>query len=1344
MMTKKKLLSVFLTIMLLAANLSPVFIMTVSAAVQEANVTITAYFDDNASLVAKRLVYNAIMQAGYTPSVAKLYEIGSSYTGFEIEDSICYIAGEDAKRNENAKKIIEQGLQLLKNNGGYERILNNKSVSVNNNKVVFRLTAYTKEMEWNSQSDEAFKKVIARYVDVCGKTPEIYQFDMNFRRTSNMEAQYRLVEDYINAIFMTEFPDAVITLDNQALDFINKHYHEYFEGVPVVFTGLNFYTETMLSNIGKNGTGICEIIDPVSTVELAKKVQPNANKIFMICDDTASVKTTKDYSAKLLSEAFPDMELIVSNGETLQELGDKAASLDDTTIVVVITYYKSADLVFLDEEIFANAMKNTKIPIWTCLQSNIFSDAFIGGKVSDSEYFTEGAAKMITDIWQTGKFPKIVTEEETHKIYNRILINEQALLRFNIDKSLFPEDTVFVNQSLSIWQEYPVHSAVFVATIIFVIVAAGLVIVIFYMKKRREMTLYTVEVEKKRILNEKAQVQLIVDSMPYALIVHDTDFSVVDCNTVAVELFDAYSKDELMMLLPILFNLEEFLEKAKELDYLKQIIDDGFCTFEWKCISRNHKELPVRAYMVKINNKPDVKIYSYLYDLSEIKAKEHEIAKMTETQNIIFERNTQMAFLFDEHFKIIDANPAVIKLFDYPDKQTCLENLAQDISGFIRQTQSDGRPSVPMIERILRALETGYEHSETVLDVYGRVIIVDVKYLRVPMGESYGIAVYADDITALRNALDTSAKIMTELEAAKQEAIELSQAKSQFLANMSHEIRTPMNAIIGMSEIALREYKHGDIVHHIREIKRSGEALLAIINDILDISRIESRKFELTETNYELSSLLSDCITMFQVNLESTGKSIVFDINISPELPSVLHGDELRIRQVLTNLLSNALKYTQEGSVTFSVTYRPVGDEIELSFEIKDTGIGIKPEAIEKIWDSFTRVDMTKNQFVQGTGLGLAIAKNLCNAMGGDITAESVYGEGSTFTATIRQKVISREPINIDFSVAKSKHQDFKVTYTAPDFRVLVVDDMPTNVIVASGLLQPYRFKLSACYSGKDTIKMVKEQDFDLLFIDHMMPEMDGVETVKELRKLDKKIPPIVALTANAVSGMADFFLGNGFDEFISKPIDTTKLGAILDKYVPPELRQKSTGTPKKSENSTTEFEPLFAIGVDVQKGFKLTGGTAENYRSVLEKFEKDAKIPDYSDLSAYRITVHGMKSICASIGADDVSAKAAKLEKAAIDTNIGYITQNHADFANALQELLTAIKEVLPKKETAAEKPVDNAALSALKAALDAYDAEAVNTILEQVKDTTLYSQISDLVLAGQYDEAAAVAARF
>jgi len=1191
-------------------------------------------------------------------------------------------------------------------------------------------------MLWNSQADDAFNRTISEFVDENGNRPEIYQFDMNFRRTSNIEAQYKLVEDYINTIFMSEFPDAIVTLDNQALDFVNKHYHEYFEGIPVVFSGLNFFKDEMLSNIGDNATGIIEVIDPVPTVRLALKVYPNATKIFMICDDTPSVKTTKDNASNALREAFPNMELIVSEGETLAEMGEKIASLSDDTIVITITYYKSGDLVFLDEETFAAAVVNANVPIWTSLQSNICSSSFVGGKVSDSEYFTTACANIIMSIWETGVIPPIITEDTTVSQYNRVLINEQALLRFGIDASIFPEGTVFLNTKLSFWQAYPVQSAVLIAIIIFVIIASGLILIIVYMQKRREMTLLAVDLEKKNIIAEKAKIQTIVDGMPYALIIHDKDHEATDCNSIAVELFGARSKEELLPLLPYELTDSKFLLGSARGRFLKQAETEGHSSFDWEYLTLSGEELPVRVNMVRIENGNDFQIYSYLFDLREIRAKENEIAKITETQSIIFERNTQLAMLFDENMDIVDANPAIIKLIDYPDKQTCLANLASDLETFIVSSQYDQRPAIPVAERLRNAIAQGYEHSETILDIYGRKFIVDVKYLRVPMGKGYGVAVYADDITALRDALDKSEKMMTELEAAKQEALDLSHAKTQFLANMSHEIRTPMNAIIGMSEIALRDYKSMDVTHHIREIKRSGEALLTIINDILDISKIESGKLELINMNYELSSLLSDCITMFNVNLEGTGKSIIFDANISPELPSVLYGDELRIRQFLTNLLSNALKYTSEGVISLSVSDSIFGDEIELSFAIKDTGIGIKPENLAKIWDTFTRVDMTKNQFIQGTGLGLAIAKNLCNSMGGDITVVSEYGKGSTFTATIRQKIISKAPINIDFTGTRIKHQDFVVTFTAPEFRVLIVDDMPTNVIVASGLLKPYAVKVMACYSGKDAIKLVAEQDFDLLFVDHMMPEMDGVETVRRLRELKDKLPPIVALTANAVAGMSTYFLANGFDGFCSKPIDIAKLDNILDKYVPLDLRQAPTYGTQQSSYNASEFEPLFDVGVDVQKGFRLTGGSLEMYLSALDRFAKDAKVPDYDDLNAYRISVHGLKSISASIGADEFSQKAAKLEKAAKDEDYDFIIIHQDDLILSLEVLLKAIRAVLPKEQEPSPEAVPEEIISALKTALSEYDVDTINDLMEQIRGTTLFAKIEDPVLSGQYSE--------
>jgi signal transduction histidine kinase/AmiR/NasT family two-component response regulator len=422
---------------------------------------------------------------------------------------------------------------------------------------------------------------------------------------------------------------------------------------------------------------------------------------------------------------------------------------------------------------------------------------------------------------------------------------------------------------------------------------------------------------------------------------------------------------------------------------------------------------------------------------------------------------------------------------------------------------------------------------------------------------------------------------IAELEEERKKAEAASLAKSAFLANTSHEIRTPLNAILGMSELALREGLNPAAREHVESIRQAGKNLLSIVNDVLDLSKIEAGKLDIINREYYFASLLNDCLSIIKTRLLE--KSVKFTVDVEKTIPAILIGAEDRVRQIVINLLSNAVKYTEEGNIVFSVkaerpeTREEGRDRIILYFSVSDTGRGIREENIKEVFKSFSRFDTHKKIATEGTGLGLAISRRLCQMMGGDITVRSVYGKGSVFTAFIPHDVADKTPFGslagTEGRTGSSVYERIDVRWTAPTAKILIVDDIVTNLKVARGLLAPFECEIDLCAQGAQAVTMVKNEHYDLVFMDHMMPGMDGIETTAAIRAWEEaRLPeedaatdrhtPIVALTANALSGMEEMFLGKGFDGYLAKPIEIKSLNTIMETWIPHEKRKKKPSAP--------------------------------------------------------------------------------------------------------------------------------------------------------------------------------------
>lgn len=719
----------------------------------------------------------------------------------------------------------------------------------------------------------------------------------------------------------------------------------------------------------------------------------------------------------------------------------------------------------------------------------------------------------------------------------------------------------------------------------------------------------------------------------------------------------------------------------------------------------------------------------------------------------------------------------------------------------------------------------------------------------------------------------SSEDLLKLVEIKKKQAIENAHVKADFLANMSHEIRTPMNAVIGLTEIILRDPEINDnIRENVYNIKTAGNALITIINDILDFSKIESGKMEISPARYKISAIVNDTINV--VSMRLVGKNVNLVTKINPEIPRELVGDDVRIRQILTNLLNNAVKFTKEGTITLEITWAHLsGDKAELKMVVSDTGIGIKESDLPSLFDSFKRLDAKHTRGIEGTGLGLSIVHNLVKLMGGDISVESVYGEGTSFTVTIPQRVSdpaplaevknvyekkvlfidevesSRETAQSDLQcmhveyelapdldsvinklgkyyshlfVSKSIYdanaasierfasangkpkiilildkndvstgysgkiiirrpvyctlfssvlngekvityetQTFREAFTAPDAKLLVCDDNESNLRIMVGLLEPYKMKVKTVTSGYAAIDALKDEKFDIIFMDHLMPELDGIETARLIRQMPFehcKTTPIIALTANAMSGAREMFLHEGFQGYVSKPIELSELENTIKSNLSPTQIVKSKNVPIKIEPATV----LEIDGIDVGVGMHNCGGNRKNYLEILDQVVENgpktsAMLTKYAlekDYKNYLIQAHALKSVCASIGALELSQYAKEHEFACREEKYDFV-QNESGILvsrnDTLMENISAALIRIGEKTASARKQkslinIEDAviAITQVRTHIDDFEPDDALDILNELLDKDLgasaekaLDEIKKHVCDYEYDEA-------
>ena len=782
-------------------------------------------------------------------------------------------------------------------------------------------------------------------------------------------------------------------------------------------------------------------------------------------------------------------------------------------------------------------------------------------------------------------------------------------------------------------------------------------------------------------------------------------------------------------------------------EFIRDVIANGLSRKNILLTRLNGKPIYFEASAARISWRTGYRLVVYFNDLTNILAREAEAKEAEERVRIMLDSTPLICILRDENNNVIDCNQEALNLFKVSHKSDFINNFHD----FYPEFQSDGRNSIEKIRGLLCDLLEGDKEKIKFEWVFqsadGEHLPVETIVVRIMWKGVRRCLSYSRDLReekANEKKMRENAETRRKLEIQNEASQAASLAKSQFLASMSHEIRTPMNTIIGLLDLMRTDNLDEQQVEYIKDIKRTSDSLLHIINDILDIHRIESGKLEIIPFHFNLNTLFNDLVSRHKFLAETKG--LTFTYHFAPDLPRSLLGDELRISQIATNLISNAIKYTQKGFVNFHIDSVTEDGKEFIAFAVEDSGIGISDENFSSLFEKFEQFDKNKNRGIQGTGLGLSIAKSLAELMGGYIRFRSEYCKGSVFTFFLPMVEGDLQKIENDEVIER--------VIASPDAKVLVVDDNPGNITVASGLLARHGIIPQTAGTGIEAIQMIQSHHYDLVFMDHMMPEMDGVEATEIIRKMEGeyyRALPIVALSANAVVEAREQFIKCGMNDFVSKPIIGNDLNRALSRWLPPnKIVKKETGSeitePSKPSLDESELNQLLQEltkieDLSITSGLSRVGGDKKLYIDVLRQFSQGTE-EDIEMLNrcvkdnlwkAYGIRVHAVKSVLATVGNKFLADWALRLEEAATQDNTDMCVKENHNFCTALTKFHTKLLKTdlmadvatIIKKKKITHKELKTK-LELLQQACDEFQPETAEPIAKDILGVTLDAPVT------------------